>query len=154
MTASAIRDLLRRRSSNVKVLVEQAVSQLYQLVETPYPIYFEQALNCIRLLSKVLPVLIENGESKFVKQLLWGRRVLRSDKPGEYNIKDSKDENGGTSKQDLEPLAVILVNTIFHLLFLPDFTIEDPNVEFTEADVNTVAFRTALMWAPGGKLDF
>ena len=44
---------------------------------------------------------------------------------------------------------MILVNTIFHLLFLPDFTIEDPDVDFNESDINTMEFKAALMWAPG-----
>ena len=48
-----------------------------------------------------------------------------------------------------EPLAVILINTLFHLLILPDFTVEDPNVEFKESDIDTKEFKTALMWSPG-----
>jgi hypothetical protein len=38
---------------------------------------------------------------------------------------------------------------MFHLLFLPDFTVEDPNMEFSENDINTAEFKTTLMWAPG-----
>jgi hypothetical protein len=30
-----------------------------------------------------------------------------------------------------------------------EFTIPDPNVDFNEADVNSPAFKAALMWAPG-----
>ena len=60
---------------------------------------------------------------------------------------DRSDADAGP--HDSEPLAVILVNTLFHLLFLPDFTIEDPNMTFEEGDINTQAFKTALMWAPG-----
>ena len=32
---------------------------------------------------------------------------------------------------------------------LLDFTIEDPNTDFGEEDINTPAFKSALMWAPG-----
>jgi hypothetical protein len=48
-----------------------------------------------------------------------------------------------------EPLAVILVNAMFHLLFLPDFTIEDPHIDFNVGDINSKEFKSALMWAPG-----
>ena len=51
--------------------------------------------------------------------------------------------------QQAEPLAVVLVNSIYHLLFLPDFTIEDPNIAFKEEDLITHRFKSSLMWAPG-----
>ena len=47
---------------------------------------------------------------------------------------------------------MILINTMFHLLFLPDFTIEDPNVDFNESDINSMEFKTSLMWAPGSSI--
>jgi hypothetical protein len=52
-------------------------------------------------------------------------------------------------QSESEPLAVILVNAMFHLLFLPDFTIEDPNIDFNEEDVKSQQFKNALMWSPG-----
>ena len=65
---------------------------------------------------------------------------------------DEEDEDGvvtsGISARR-EPLAVILVNALLHMLFLPDFTIEDPNVDFGEEDINTKEFKQALMWASG-----
>jgi hypothetical protein len=89
-------------------------------------------------------------ESKFVKDLLWGRRFLKSSSPerGEDEKNSAVGANGPDS-QESEPLAVILVNTMFHLMFLPDFTIDDPNVEFSANDVNSAEFKAALMWAPG-----
>jgi hypothetical protein len=44
---------------------------------------------------------------------------------------------------------VILVNALFHLLFLPEFTIPDPNIDFSEADLDSPKFKAALMWAAG-----
>ena len=41
------------------------------------------------------------------------------------------------------------MNSIFHLLFLPDFTIEDPNMDFNEQDLGSQSFKSALLWAPG-----
>ena len=43
----------------MRILFTQAVAQLYQVVETPYPVYFDQALNCVRLLSRLSPFLLE-----------------------------------------------------------------------------------------------
>lgn len=134
---------------NVKIMFIQAVAQLYQVVETPYPVYFDQALTCIRILARISPFLIhtslqdtdkKENETSFVWDLLWSRQ----------RAKPQKTENESQPQDDSpEPLAVILINTVFHLLFLPDFTIEDPDTDFSEKDVDTVEFKTALMWAPG-----
>ena len=134
-----VRKLISDHPNNLKIMVTQAVAQLYQVVETPYPIYFDQALNCARILARLLPFLLES-KSKAVRDMLWSRSFMN--KPPQSN------DSEGTV-HDSEPLAVILVNTLFHLLFLPDFTVEDPNIEFSESDVNTKEFKTALMWAPG-----
>jgi hypothetical protein len=169
-------------------LFTQAVAQLYQVVETPYPVYFEQALNCTRLLSRVCPFLLEKSTSSltiaetapqegvvFVRDLLWSRQrgetkpsadpttstaetassdSSKAEDPSlspeeERKLADLKEPDPAAETHEPEPLAVILVNTLFHLLFLPDFTIEDPNMDFSENDINTPEFRSALMWAPG-----
>lgn len=177
----------------MRILFTQAVAQLYQVVETPYPVYFDQALNCIRLLSRISPLLLEkssistvstNGavpkDVAFTKELLWSRQRGEETKPeqkaeesaktvdtqaestsselteGEKispedlkKLEDLKEPADPVETHEPEPLAVILVNTLFHLLFLPDFTIEDPNIDFTESDIQTPEFKSALMWAPG-----
>lgn len=144
ITPENVRKLIAQHPENVKIIITQAVAQLYQVVETPYPIYFEQALNCCRILARLIPFLLES-DSKAMKDLLWSRRPIKKHE----NFNNKSDVTSDEDVQDSEPLAVILVNTIFHLLFLPDFTVEDPNVEFTEEDINSREFKTALMWAPG-----
>ena len=141
-----VRKLIAEHPENMKIMVTQAVAQLYQVVETPYPIYFDQALNCSRILSRLLPFLLESN-SKTIKDLLWSRRAVG--KAASASESGAKSNGSEEETHDSEPLAVILVNTLFHLLFLPDFTIEDPNMEFNENDINTTEFKTALMWAPG-----
>jgi hypothetical protein len=133
-----VRKLIAERPNNLKTMVTQAVAQLYQVIETPYPIYFDQALNCARILARLLPFMLES-KSKSVKDVLWSRTFM------------TKPPDGGEAEEphDSEPLAVILVNTLLHLLFLPDFTVEDPGVDFKESDVDTIEFKSALMWAPG-----
>jgi hypothetical protein len=58
----AARKLRDDRFENLATLFTQAVAQLCQIVETPYSIYFDQALNCVRVLTRILPFLLEKGE--------------------------------------------------------------------------------------------
>ena len=81
------------------------------------------------------------SDSKVIKDLLWGRRFVKN-----TNENKNNNDNDNEDSQESEPLAVILINTMFHLLFLPDFTIEDPNVDFNESDINSIEFKTSLMW--------
>lgn len=138
ISPQSVRRLIHDYPENLRVLFTQAVAQLYQVVETPYPVYFDQALTCVRILTRLLPFIVES-DAQFVHTLLWERQTVKKDPSAESEGED----------QETEPLGVILVNTMFHLLFLPDFTIEDPNADFTENDVNSLQFKSALMWAPG-----
>lgn len=170
ITPDDVRAIVEERPNNIKTLFTQAVAQLYQVVETPYPVYFDQALNCARILSRVLPFMIESG-SKVMKELFWSRQLIKGKGAAPLAAATGAVAGGGASAaatggesaaaeeskgspekeetQESEPLAVVLVNAVFHLLFLPDFTIEDPNMDFTEDDLNSKEFKSALMWAPG-----
>lgn len=151
-------------------------------------VYFDQAINCARILARVMPFLLEcdgdyssnnshsnhsnssngssgatTGASVAIRDMFWSRQANHTiaavgasaalgDKAGLGTSGSGKGSGGaGTtdSTQELEPLAVILVNSLFHLMFLPEFTIPDPNRDFNEADLNTPQFKSALMWAPG-----
>jgi High-temperature-induced dauer-formation protein len=61
LNARTVRILRDDRFSNLATLFTQAVAQLCQIVETPYSIYFDQALNCVRVLTRLLPFLLEKG---------------------------------------------------------------------------------------------
>jgi High-temperature-induced dauer-formation protein len=61
LTANQVRRLRDDRFENLATLFTQAVAQLCQIVETPYNIYFDQALNCVRVLTRVLPFVLEKG---------------------------------------------------------------------------------------------
>jgi len=70
--ATAARRLRDERFDNLATLFTQAVAQLCQIVETPYNIYFDQALNCVRVLTRILPFLLEKGAQRFiVEHALW-----------------------------------------------------------------------------------
>lgn len=59
---ASVRRLRDDRFENLATLFTQAVAQLCQIVETPYSIYFDQALNCVRVLTRVLPFVLEKGK--------------------------------------------------------------------------------------------
>jgi hypothetical protein len=63
VTPDAARKLRDERFENLATLFTQATAQLCQIVETPYNIYFDQALNCVRVLTRILPFLLEKGGS-------------------------------------------------------------------------------------------
>lgn len=71
ITPEAARKLRDKRFENLATLFTQATAQLCQIVETPYNIYFDQALNCVRVLTRILPFLLEKGE--FVSYCICGR---------------------------------------------------------------------------------
>lgn len=62
ISPGAARRLRDERFDNLSTLFTQATAQLCQIVETPYNIYFDQALNCVRVLTRILPFLLEKGE--------------------------------------------------------------------------------------------
>lgn len=67
---AAARKLRDERFANLATLFTQATAQLCQIVETPYNIYFDQALNCVRVLTRILPFLLEKGA-------FWKKRIVR-----------------------------------------------------------------------------
>lgn len=60
------RNLRDHRFDNLATLFTQATAQLCQIVETPYSIYFDQALNCVRVLTRILPFLLEKGKNSIL----------------------------------------------------------------------------------------
>lgn len=112
-----VRSIIDNKFPNMVTLFTQAVAQLYQVVETPYPVYFDQALNCSRVLARVVPYLLEK-EDKQIRDLFWSRQIAPM-KPQDMGDNDNENTLSGNDLQDSEPLAVILINSLFHLLFLP-----------------------------------
>jgi len=150
LSPESARKLRDERFDNLSTLFTQATAQLCQIVETPYNIYFDQALNCVRVLTRILPFLLEKGdlgdEDENVEQLCWG---LPNEKHGEDAVKslhsndsgdsgkesilnDSKcmtatetsrdDNDGEDNDDDQEPLALLVIHAAMHMLFLPQFT--------------------------------
>ncbi|CAN0187006.1 unnamed protein product [Phaeothamnion confervicola] len=60
LSADDIRRLRKDRPGNVAGLFAQAVAKLCAVVENPSPSEFEEALTAVRLLTRVMPFLIES----------------------------------------------------------------------------------------------
>lgn len=78
ISPSSARFLRDERFDNLATLFTQATAQLCQIVETPYSIYFDQALNCVRVLTRVLPFLLEKGKCDKVYGLFLSVSVFLS----------------------------------------------------------------------------
>ena len=133
-----VRQLRRERPENVVTLFTQAVAQLCQIVHTPVPVYFGQATNCLRILTRLLPFLLEDGPGDaFCEQLCWG--VDDADA--------GRAEGGGEESGEApEPLARLVVHAGLHLLFLPAFTVDATAFEGVDDDA---AVPERALWAPG-----
>uniref|UniRef100_A0A7S1C0L8 Dymeclin n=1 Tax=Corethron hystrix TaxID=216773 RepID=A0A7S1C0L8_9STRA len=133
----AARRLRDERFDNLSTLFTQATAQLCQIVETPYNIYFDQALNCVRVLTRIIPFLLEKGDlgeaDANVEHLCWATGSSPIPEQGKNKLTDDASldslKNAANSKafgedddDNQEPLALLVVHAAMHMLFLPQFT--------------------------------
>ncbi|KAL7488598.1 hypothetical protein ACHAW6_014187 [Cyclotella cf. meneghiniana] len=157
LTPPAARRLRDERFENLATLFTQATAQLCQIVETPYTIYFDQALNCVRVLTRVLPFLLEKGDlgdsDSGVELLCWGdaaaeerrKRKEGKKKKGKGDRRQSsksekeeeeEEEEFDDEEDDQEPLALLVVHAAMHMLFLPQFTCDFYEDESSPSDLD------------------
>ncbi|DBA00246.1 TPA: hypothetical protein N0F65_007890 [Lagenidium giganteum] len=110
-----VRMLRRQQPKNLATMLRQAVSQLIQIVDTPVPKYYAQATNCVRVLTRLVPFILEDCEDDFVEQLFWGSSEHAGDAEGSEEVQPEA--------APTEPLAKQMIHAIMGLLFLPEFTI-------------------------------
>lgn len=55
-----VRMLRRQQPENLATMLRQAVAQLVQIVDTPVPKYYPQAINCVRVLTRLVPFILED----------------------------------------------------------------------------------------------
>uniref|UniRef100_A0A1B6CRT9 Protein HID1 n=1 Tax=Clastoptera arizonana TaxID=38151 RepID=A0A1B6CRT9_9HEMI len=105
--AAEIRALREEAPSNLATLCYKAVEKLVKAVDSSCRTQHEQqtVLNCVRLLTRVLPYIFEDPE--------W-RGFFWSSLP---------DQSQSEDKEESLPLAHSLLNAICDLLFCPDFTV-------------------------------
>ncbi|XP_017777930.1 PREDICTED: protein HID1 [Nicrophorus vespilloides] len=103
--ATEIRSLREEAPSNLATLCYKAVEKLVKAVDNSCRTQHEQqtVLNCIRLLTRILPYIFEDSEWK---GFFWSSLPAQSE-----------------NEDDSIPLAQSLLNAICDLLFCPDFTV-------------------------------
>ncbi|EEY59785.1 uncharacterized protein PITG_12913 [Phytophthora infestans T30-4] len=112
-----VRMLRHQQPENLATMLKQAVSQIVQIVDTPVPKYYQQAVNCVRVLTRLVPFILEEGGDEFVEKLFWSVEGDEGVKSGDEED-ETKDETTGA-----EPLAKQMIHAIMGLLFLPEFTV-------------------------------
>lgn len=157
ITPAVARKLITKQPGNTKKLFKLSIAQLSQVIETPYPVYFPQALNCVRILTRLLPFMLE-GESKleYLHDLLWNIQVAK--KVRRLSFTKNSDELTAPIKTDTakvqvvhkaQPLGQVLLYCTFSLCFLPEFTIGAVGRDFSVEEMESRAFKATIMWSHG-----
>jgi len=108
LTPSNARLLRDDKFDNLATLFTQATAQLCQIVETPYTIYFDQALNCVRVLTRIVPFLLEKGGDDElgekvdpnVEMLCWGGSAVEDREIDLDENENDKEEEAPTSTDE------------------------------------------------------
>ncbi|CAK4732153.1 unnamed protein product [Aphanomyces euteiches] len=140
-----IRMLRQNQQQNLSTMLTQAISQLHQIVATPLPKYYPQAVNCIRVLTRVMPFILEDRSDEFVQQLLWGP-------PPTTAAEEVVAENANTSEDNNSQLSLAqrLIDATMGLLFLPDFTVSAGAYKAYREQISPGAkVYPALLWYNG-----
>eukprot|EP01112_Ceratiomyxa_fruticulosa_P011774 TRINITY_DN3228_c0_g1_i1.p1 TRINITY_DN3228_c0_g1~~TRINITY_DN3228_c0_g1_i1.p1 ORF type:complete len:920 (-),score=197.60 TRINITY_DN3228_c0_g1_i1:95-2854(-) len=157
-----IRELKSKNPQNLAMLINQVVGQLQAYIqrwnksgEKPAPNYlqdFNATINCITLVSRILPFVFEDTEDEFMDRVFW-QNLPPHPPPSESNAKKVPPVNEIVieAEQNLEPLAVRLLNVLLDLLFQPNFTIA--NIPPPPRDVLNNSFPINYIWAGGLGVD-
>ncbi|KAF6773307.1 hypothetical protein AHF37_08187 [Paragonimus kellicotti] len=105
--AGEIRALREESPNNLATLSYKAVERLSQIAEASFPTPKDQqvALNCIRLLTRLLPYIFEDPEWR---SFFWSALPSGTD---------------SAVDEECVPLAQSLISALCDLLFCPDFTV-------------------------------
>nr|CCA18781.1 conserved hypothetical protein [Albugo laibachii Nc14] len=159
-----VRMLRRQQPANLATMVHQAVSQLTQIVKTPLPNYYSQATNCVRILTRLIPFILEDFSDEFVEQLFW-MPFSENNEAVESNKSDAEDEKAAPNEVVSEPMdqgSATLARQFIHasmgLLFLPDYTVSSQAYKGYGEELQSVnrsdepqepRVYPSLLWAPG-----
>eukprot|EP00618_Florenciella_parvula_P037005 CAMPEP_0119472924 /NCGR_PEP_ID=MMETSP1344-20130328/4791_1 /TAXON_ID=236787 /ORGANISM="Florenciella parvula, Strain CCMP2471" /LENGTH=327 /DNA_ID=CAMNT_0007505963 /DNA_START=271 /DNA_END=1250 /DNA_ORIENTATION=- len=145
-----VRRLKKERPQNLHTLFDQAVCQLCQVIQTPLPQYFDQALNCVRVLTRILPFMMEEPDDEWVRQLCWS---TVEDSPFGGGGGDGGAKSGDDGDGFREPLGQLVIQAVMHLLFLPSFTVDtdafENEYEEDEQEEDLDVLHPGAVWAPG-----
>lgn len=134
-TPADIRRTRDRALENLETLILALTSCLFRLRHHPsFPdpelASEREALNCIRVLNRILPYLYEKDSlASWEEKFFWGQRRKRTRHAAianevlfdEAQVEEAKTE--GTEFEDVKPLAEELIDTLVDLLFFSELTL-------------------------------
>ncbi|KAI5461393.1 high-temperature-induced dauer-formation protein [Mariannaea sp. PMI_226] len=135
-TPADIRRTRDRALENLETLILAVTSRLFRLRHHPsFPdpelASEQEALNCIRVLTRILPFLYEKESlGSWEETFFWGqrrRRTRQSAIANEVLFDEAKEEENGKPEssefEDTKPLAEELIDTLVDLLFFSELTL-------------------------------
>ncbi|KAK7409704.1 hypothetical protein QQX98_008085 [Neonectria punicea] len=134
-TPADIRRTRDRALENLETLILAVTSRLFRLRHHPsFPdpelASEREALNCIRILTRILPYLYEKDSlGAWEERFFWGQRRKRTRQSAIANevlFDEANDEEGkteGEEFEDVKPLAEELIDTLIDLLFFSELTL-------------------------------
>jgi hypothetical protein len=153
-----VRELLRNQPDNLRVLVEQAIAQVVQIGETPIAEFYGQALTSIRVLTRVLPFLLEvqrncdDPGSDFVEKTFWAHPTAPHANEDDF-VGGGDERSSDTLPPSLECEGERLIHGIMDLLFLPNFTINASayakHTRYKHTGASVPPVDKALLWCGG-----
>lgn len=196
ISVTDIEKMIVSTPNNIEFLLYYIVNECSIIIDAPDMDKFHHILKCIRMLTRIMPTLLRFCKTNDrLCAFLWDDNVVvdvvseKETQPLEHNQSiDRANDDSNTasinsarvadlyhSKHEQQngkgfsvPMGALLVNTLFHMLFLPAFTIEeseladdteiisgpDPNrmhalhlynIKYSKHD----AFSTENIWFPG-----
>lgn len=113
-----IRLIRNNRHQNLTVLLYKCVELLEHVIQSPSPDDYNQVSISIRILSRVIPILLEHDDDGILKDIFW--TVDETTEDG-LNEKTEETQTDGTNVKNC--LATRLLHCCYELCFLPEFTI-------------------------------
>jgi hypothetical protein len=128
-----IREIKKKNPNNLATLLNKAVGQLNgwiqrvnNAVDAKAAPDSQAALNCMRLITRIMPFLVEDQADNFVECVFWLNLVPVDSQDGsaeKRSFRKSVNEEVTASGEPVAPLAIRLLDALLTLLFMPNFTI-------------------------------
>ncbi|KAJ3063831.1 hypothetical protein HK102_008374, partial [Quaeritorhiza haematococci] len=125
-----IRKVRDAAPENLRTLITKVLERIFTFVSPDAPIPTKedilQVLNCIRILTRILPYIFETQSDEFEERLFWSSSpVGGTESEGAEQQEQQKDD----------PLGALLVKAVIKLLFsrtftLPDVVSETPGIHY------------------------
>jgi len=139
-----VRKLKVQRPLNLQTLLDQAVGNILQVITNPLAHQLDKARNCVRVLTRLLPFMLEDVDDSFVHDLCWSVSNAEGASAESGTATDSQALPAST--QSGQSLGQLILHAIMHLLFLPSFTVD---AQAFDAGFQADAPPASALWAEG-----